>query len=832
MIREIFLEDMSLWVCVWQSTLFAVIGLVGSFLLRRRPARASQVLFLAMIAAVLVPTMSVLVERYELGLFATEPIAITQKAPSNAITPDYGISVAEPTVDIQHEVRKGTGELTLAKADSRRANIPWRKVVLYGWMTATLILSGRLLVAFVSGIFLMRRAQSNGCEQIRRAADSARERLGITKDLQVRSSRDVHCPVIWCWSPAPILLVPDDLAHRIDWVGVIYHELAHWRRQDHISGLIAELVVCILSWNPLLWWAKKRMIKLSEQACDDWVLAGGQPCEDYAQSLLNFRPQKQAAFVPAVVSSKKTLTGRVHRILKDSCGNPRTGVAWALTASLVVLCLSVGIAFAQTRPSKPTVTIKTKVGSLAVIEQPASAMIIKGYVLNSDNKPAFARVIALPNTSYGARILLNNKEGYFELPWSPTWLDEGQSIYLIAKSGHMAPRGETRKHEAAIVEVTDPTQPLTIRLEPARLSLEGKVIDPNGQRIPKYRATLSLATEFKSQAPIFGTIVGFPRERIFSPIPYGTKYRLTIEAEGYQTKQLTVDATDRTKEVIDIGTITLQPQDPTKSVAVEQLPNPDLAKEFHEIYRLEAEEVFKLIKPPFVLGRQEYLLTTPRYSSFALQHPGHHCGFHWDGELKAHSFSSSPSLWWVLYYVLDIPEYDYNLPKELKVNLCGDWIVRADSPKDEQLRALEEIIYAELHRSIHFEKRKVEREVIVATGRYKFKPHPSGEFPNHVYLTWDGTLGNPERTVDSLAEIFRYLERVIKMKIVDETESMENTPIRYKESQNLGRIPHEPELRSERLSALLDNLARTTSLRFTVERQPAEIWFVTETREN
>jgi hypothetical protein len=76
MIRELFLEDLSLWGCVWQSALFAVIGLVGSFLLRRRPARASQVLFLAMIAAVLVPTMSVLVKHFQLGVFTTEPIVL------------------------------------------------------------------------------------------------------------------------------------------------------------------------------------------------------------------------------------------------------------------------------------------------------------------------------------------------------------------------------------------------------------------------------------------------------------------------------------------------------------------------------------------------------------------------------------------------------------------------------------------------------------------------------------------------------------------------------------------------------------------------------------
>lgn len=183
-----------------------------------------------------------------------------------------------------------------------------------------------------------------------------------------------------------------------------------------------------------------------------------------------------------------------------------------------------------------------------------------------------------------------------KFPWSPTWLDKNQPICLIAKSGHYTPRGGIRRNEAAIVEVTDPTQPVTILLEPALHALEGKVVDPNGQHIPKYWATLSQTTEFKCQAPIFETEVWKPRVRIFSPIPYGTKYRLCIQAEGYQTKQIIVDATDRTKEVIDIGEITLHPQDPARPNVTEQGPNPDLAKEFNDIYRLEEQEVIKLVQ--------------------------------------------------------------------------------------------------------------------------------------------------------------------------------------------------------------------------------------------
>jgi hypothetical protein len=75
MIRTLFLENLSLWSCVWQSTLLIVIGLIAGILLRHRPARAFQVLLLAMVAAVIVPAMSVAVKHFELGVFVAEPIA-------------------------------------------------------------------------------------------------------------------------------------------------------------------------------------------------------------------------------------------------------------------------------------------------------------------------------------------------------------------------------------------------------------------------------------------------------------------------------------------------------------------------------------------------------------------------------------------------------------------------------------------------------------------------------------------------------------------------------------------------------------------------------------
>ena len=116
----------------------------------------------------------------------------------------------------------------------------------------------------------------------------------------------------------------------VEWTGVVAHELAHCKRWDHLTGLTAELTASLLPWNPLMWLSRRSLIRLGEQACDDWVVASGQSSEDYAESLLRFRPQKQMAFWPAVVSSQTGLAHRIRRILerclRQSQGGRTVGV--------------------------------------------------------------------------------------------------------------------------------------------------------------------------------------------------------------------------------------------------------------------------------------------------------------------------------------------------------------------------------------------------------------------------------------------------------------------------------------------------------------------------
>jgi beta-lactamase regulating signal transducer with metallopeptidase domain/Leucine-rich repeat (LRR) protein len=357
MIRELLLRDLSLWGCVWQSVAFLGLGIVAGRLLRRRPSRAYQVLLFVMVAAVCVPFLSAVVRHYHLGLL-TARLPELQRGPLGELrTATFDTMDASPAQDsrsafLQEHVSSGPAVVSAA-----RDGMTWGAFVLYAWITATVALMARLVVTFLYGMHLVCRARRQACEPMQQAADAAASKVGILKGLQVRASARIRSPVVWCWSRPPILLVPSDYQDgRTDWAGVVAHELAHCTRWDHLTGLLAELAVSLLPWNPLMWLSKRQLIRLGEEACDDWVVATGHPSEDYAESLLCFRPQRQMAFVPAVVHSRTGVAARVRRILNDACGNPRAGVKWALGVTIMVACIAAGLAFAQTRPAEPSAT--------------------------------------------------------------------------------------------------------------------------------------------------------------------------------------------------------------------------------------------------------------------------------------------------------------------------------------------------------------------------------------------------------------------------------------------------------------------------------------------
>jgi len=199
---------------------------------------------------------------------------------------------------------------------------------------------------------MVRQASPQSHFILREALERAREKLHIQNPAEIYTHKAIRTPSIWCWRRHSVLLVPNLIGSHLDsssWEGIFGHELAHFKRRDHISGLLSELILCVFPWHPLAWFAKHRLALLSEQACDDWVLASGHRGSDYAESLLHLIPQSQNVFAPCAASSRKGLVIRVHHILEERPGNPCIGLTWTLCVGLIVAMLIAGSSLAQTR---------------------------------------------------------------------------------------------------------------------------------------------------------------------------------------------------------------------------------------------------------------------------------------------------------------------------------------------------------------------------------------------------------------------------------------------------------------------------------------------------
>ena len=162
--------------------------------------------------------------------------------------------------------------------------------------------------------------------------------------------------------------------------------------------------------------------------------------------------------------------------------------------------------------------------------------------------------------------------------------------------------------------------------------------------------------------------------------------------------------------------------------------------------------------------------------------------------------------------------------------------MRDEATQEEKLKALEQLLADELGCSIRFEKRTIDREVVIATGKFKFHP-PSRTYENSSVHLFCDQVDPDERagggTADSVSDFLQRLGSRIKMPVIDKTESSEQLriPYRHHRSSRLRNVKDKVE-KTRKLKILLANLTDQTELQFKVALQPVEIWSVTEDKEN
>ena len=277
----------------------------------------------------------------DLQSFAVEVPAMPVTAPVSA--PD-----AKPVVSGQ-PARNLTATDNLLPSTSP---VHWSYLVLSIWVIGVLIVLWRLATATFKVWAVTREAKYLIDYNWTETAKRLEAQLQLEGHVPLLSSEYINMPMTW-GILRPVVLLP---AESEEWSAeyrrvVLLHELAHIRRRDCLTQMLAHLV-CALHWfNPLVWLTARRLRVEREMACDDYVLGVGTRASDYASYLVNLARSIELVERPSSVAvgmACSHLENRVQAILNPEIR--RNGLSRRFKTLSIVGAFSLAMLMAALEP--------------------------------------------------------------------------------------------------------------------------------------------------------------------------------------------------------------------------------------------------------------------------------------------------------------------------------------------------------------------------------------------------------------------------------------------------------------------------------------------------
>lgn len=253
---------------------------------------------------------------------------------------------------------------------------------------------------------------------------------------------------------------------------------------------------------------------------------------------------------------------------------------------------------------------------------------------------------------------------------------------------------------------------------------------------------------------------------------------------------------------------------------------------FEELYRLDAAEALRRVPPPFVAERGQFIFEhTVQRNGIQNTNPSAVI-FDWDGKLSLENQFNAPLLEGLLLTgvfkeLLGLNRYEYEGDEQLlQTKVGGDWIVRRDAALERKMAGLSDALSGFLGGKLRFEKRRVEREVIVATGRFEYHNLPEPARPDSIYLytapdmneRWRRSSGEPGKNAD---EFLTFLGDRLNLRVINKTETREMPRLYY----HLVDLPAAGD--EAALDRCLQNITAQTGFQFKREHhQLVDVWTI------
>jgi len=317
--------------------LLAATGLAVT--MRRSSARLRAVVWgTALVGCLLIPLVAPLLPSWSLPV----PAGIARFVTPNETAPTIDVRLVQPQVSVPHESIRAR-EIAPVEPIIRSRSVNWTMVFLTAWAIGAALILARLGTGLWRMTRAVRRARPvDDRHWLAMLADS-RDRVGCRRRVRLVTSSEVEVPATVGFL-RPVIVLP---RHADQWVwgrrqAVMLHEMVHVARFDWPVRTAARLARAVYWFNPLMWWAVRRLDLEQELACDEEVLALGTRASSYACHLLGIARHAApcpSPAIPALGMARRThLEERIMTILKRT-NHRRAGLVALLPAAILMAAL-------------------------------------------------------------------------------------------------------------------------------------------------------------------------------------------------------------------------------------------------------------------------------------------------------------------------------------------------------------------------------------------------------------------------------------------------------------------------------------------------------------
>jgi beta-lactamase regulating signal transducer with metallopeptidase domain len=233
-------------------------------------------------------------------------------------------------------------------------------------------------------------------------------RLGVTRPLILLRGERLAVPVTW-GIVYPAVLLPQDAD---EWTEerrrfVLVHEMAHVKRFDALTQLLAQLSLAIFWFDPLVWLAAHRMRVEREHACDDYVLRDGTTPSLYAGELLEMvrsigtpsHDSAAPAFAALAMARRSEFEGRMLAILDPRLDRKTLNRRSTIMTSLIVALLTFPLAAWRPFQQPPALGDEFPKSFKVSLGEPVKAASAKDASATASAVPSVASGKATPAAS-------------------------------------------------------------------------------------------------------------------------------------------------------------------------------------------------------------------------------------------------------------------------------------------------------------------------------------------------------------------------------------------------------------------------------------------------